>query len=268
MWTLRGSALYVSLWVYRVFSSQVLLLGRYRTGDMGTEEIEILVLAGIAAFIGYRIYTVLGRRTGNEQRPMDPVSRRESTEQRRTAAGTQDDKVVPLPLPREPVTRPRNSVLTSFPPGSPVAAGLSAIRAEDPGFDAEAFLDGAKFAHEMIVKAFADGDGETLRPLLAEDVRESFDVAIDERLKAGRRVEFAFVGLKTAAIEEARLNGRIAEVTVKFVSELISATRDAAGAVVDGAVGVVREVTDVWTFARDVRSSDPNWKLVATAGAA
>jgi predicted lipid-binding transport protein (Tim44 family) len=235
---------------------------------MGTEEIEILVLAGIAAFIGYRIYTVLGRRTGNEQRPMDPVSRRESTEQRRTAAGAQDDNVVTLPLPREAVARPRNSVLGSIPPGSPLAAGLNAIRSEDPGFDADSFLDGAKSAHEMIVKAFADGDGETLRPLLADDVRESFEAAIDQRLKTGQRVEFAFVGLKSAAIEEARLQGRVAEVTVKFVCELISATRDAAGAVVDGAVGVVREVTDVWTFARDVRSADPNWKLVATTGAA
>jgi predicted lipid-binding transport protein (Tim44 family) len=236
---------------------------------MGAAEIEILFLAGIAAFIGYRVYSVLGRRTGNERPPIDPISRRESVEQRRPASPKADDKVVALPRARDAApARPRHSVFNSIDPNSQLAAGLAAIRSDDPGFDADAFVDGAKVAHEMIVKAFADGDREALRPLLAEDVCEGFEGAITARERAGHLMEFAFVGLKSASLEEARLRGRVSEITVKFVSELITATRDAAGAVVEGAAGVVREVTDVWTFARDTRSADPNWKLVATAGAA
>jgi predicted lipid-binding transport protein (Tim44 family) len=235
---------------------------------MGAAEIEILFLAGIAAFIGYRVYSVLGRRTGNERPPIDPI-RRESVEQRRPASPKADDKVVALPRARDAApARPRHSVFNSIDPNSQLAAGLAAIRSDDPGFDADAFVDGAKVAHEMIVKAFADGDREALRPLLAEDVCEGFEGAITARERAGHLMEFAFVGLKSASLEEARLRGRVSEITVKFVSELITATRDAAGAVVEGAAGVVREVTDVWTFARDTRSADPNWKLVATAGAA
>ena len=236
---------------------------------MGAAEIEILFLAGIAAFIGYRIYTVLGRRTGNEQRPMDQVTRRENADHRRSGSASPDEKVVPLPRARDvSVARPRHSVMNSIDPSSPLASGLNAIRSEDPGFDADDFVAGAKAAHEMIVKAYADGDRDILRPLLADDVRESFYGAIEARERAGYSVEFAFVGLKSASLEDAALRGRVSEITIKFVSELISATRDAAGAVMDGAAGVVREVTDVWTFARDTRSADPNWKLVATAGAA
>ena len=245
--------------------------GQYRAGVMGAAEIEILFLAGIAAFVGYRIYTVLGRRTGNEQRPpVDPISRRESVEQRRpTASAKLDDNVVTLPRARDAAPpRKRHSVMNTIDPNSALAAGINAIRTDDPGFDPDAFVDGAKVAHEMIVKAFADGDRETLRPLLAEDVRDGFEGVITSRERSGYQVEFAFVGLKSATLEEARLRGRVSEITVKFVSELITATRDAAGAVVEGAAGVVREVTDVWTFARDTRSADPNWKVVATAGAA
>jgi predicted lipid-binding transport protein (Tim44 family) len=233
---------------------------------MGAAEIEILFLAGIAAFIGYRIYTVLGRRTGNEP---PPVSRRESIEPRRQSSSKGEDNVIALPRAREAApVRPRHSVLNSIDANSPVAAGLNAIRGDDPDFDADAFVEGAKVAHEMIVKAYADGDRAQLRPLLADDVLQSFEGAISAREKAGHRVEFGFVGLKSATLEDARLKGRVSEITVKFVSELITATRDAAGVVVEGAAGVVREVTDIWTFARDTRSADPNWKLVATAGAA
>ena len=236
---------------------------------MGAAEIEILFLAGIAAFIGYRIYSVLGRRTGNEQRPMDQVTRRENADQRRAGSGSSEEKVVPLPRARDvSAARPRHSVMNSIDPASSLASGLNAIRSEDPGFDADAFVSGAKSAHEIIVKAYADGDRDILRPLLADDVRDSFEGAIEARERAGHSIEFAFVGLKSASLEDAALRGRVSEITIKFVSELISVTRDAAGAVVDGAAGVVREVTDVWTFARDTRSADPNWKLVATAGAA
>ncbi|MEQ1753555.1 MAG: Tim44/TimA family putative adaptor protein [Micropepsaceae bacterium] len=236
---------------------------------MGGSEIEILFFAGIAAFIGYRLYMVLGKRTGNEQPPFDRINQRERMERPRASAAPAEEKVVPLSRGRETL-RPlaKDSIFNSIEPGSKLAASLKSIREQDPGFDADAFVKGAKGAHEMIAKAFADADRDGLKPLLADDVFASFEGAISVRERSGQKMEFAFVGLKEAKIEVATLRGRIAEITVRFVSELISATRDAAGVVIEGAAGVVREVTDVWTFARDTKSSDPNWKVVATAGAA
>lgn len=236
---------------------------------MGGSTLEIVFFAAIAVFVAFRLYTSLGRRTGNERPPFDPVNQRDRVESRRPAAASADDNVVPLARGRETL-RPiaKDSVLTKLVAGSPLALGLQSIRDQDPGFDADGFVAGAKSAHEMIACAFAKGDREALKPLLASEVYASFEGAIQTREKAGQQLDFSFVGLKQTDLEEAALRGRIAEVTVRFVSELISATRDAAGAVIDGAVGVVREVTDVWTFARDLRSADPNWKVIATAGAA
>lgn len=225
--------------------------------------LELVFLAGIAAFVLYRLYSSLGKRTGNEQPPID-LNRRLDT--RRPPVAVKDDNVVPLPRARE-MPRP-SAPEVKVPAGSPLAAGIEAIRQADSNFEPDGFIRGARAAHEMIAKAFAQGDRATLKPLLADDVYASFDAAIGAREKAGHKVDFSFVGLKQSNLEEASLRGRIAEVTVRFVSELISATRDAAGAVIEGAAGVVREVTDVWTFARDTRSSDPNWKLVSTAAAA
>jgi predicted lipid-binding transport protein (Tim44 family) len=228
--------------------------------------IEILFLAGVAAFIAFRLYNVLGRRTGNEQTPFDPIQR-ERIDTRRP--GAPDDKVVALsPRPRE-VPRPPviDSIEASLPAGSAVALGIAQLRQVDRNFSADGFLSGAKVAHEMIAKSFAEGDRRALKPLLSDDVYRGFDEAIGVRERSGHKIEFSFVGLKQATLEDVSLRDRLAEITVKFVSELISATRDAAGAVIDGAAGAVREVTDVWTFARDTRSGDPNWKLVATAPA-
>lgn len=235
----------------------------------GSAELEILFLAGVVAFIAYRIYSVLGRRTGNERPPFDPMSQRERIDARRTASSPKEDNVVPLPRARDAVRPPVvGGVEAKVAPNSPLAAGIDQLREVDRNFDPDQFVGGAKAAHEMIAKAYAQGDRATLKPLLSSDVFASFDAAIGAREKAGHKIDFSFIGLKQANLEEVSLRGRIAEVTVRFVSELITATRDAAGAVIDGAAGVVREVTDVWTFARDTRSSDPNWKLVSTAGAA
>ncbi len=227
--------------------------------------LELIVLAGFAAFVFFRLFQVLGKRTGNEQPPLDP--RRVDP---RRAAGAKEDNVVPLPRSREMPPRPavRDSVMAGVAPGSALALGVEQVRQADGSFDPDGFVSGAKVAHEMIARAFAEGDRAALKPLLEDDVYASFEAAIGERERSGHKIDFSFVGLKQAKLEEAGLRGRIAEVTVRFVSELISATRDAAGAVIDGAAGVVREVTDVWTFARDTRSPDPNWKLVATAAGA
>ena len=225
--------------------------------------LELVILAAFAAFVFFRLFSVLGKRTGNEQPPYDP--RRVET---RRPVPAKEDNVVPLPRARELSPRPasRDSVMANVAPA--LASGVEQIREADRNFDPDTFVGGAKVAHEMIARAYADGDRKALKPLLGEEVFASFDAAISEREKAGHKIDFSFVGLKQASLDEAGLRGRIAEVTVRFVSELISATRDAAGAVIEGAAGVVREVTDVWTFARDTRSGDPNWKLVATAAAA
>ena len=116
----------------------------------------------------------------------------------------------------------------------------------------------------MIVTAYAEGDRRTLRNLLSREVFEGFDAAISEREKRGETVETRFVSIDNADITGAEMRGRSAQVTVRFLSQLVSATRDKQGNVVDGNAEKVSEVTDVWTFARDVGSRDPNWKLVAT----
>jgi predicted lipid-binding transport protein (Tim44 family) len=236
---------------------------------MSGSALEIVFFAAIAAFIAFRLYSALGRRTGNERPPFDPINQRERIDPRRPTANAKDDNVIPLPRPREAARSAVNDgVMSKVASSSPLALGIQRIQEEDRGFDPDAFFNGAKAAHEIIVRHFAQGDREALKPLLADDVYASFESAIQRRANAGHQVDLSFVGLKQANLVDATLRGRIAEVTVRFVSELISATRDAAGAVIEGAAGVVREGTDVWTFARDTRSSDPNWKVVATSGAA
>jgi predicted lipid-binding transport protein (Tim44 family) len=149
-------------------------------------------------------------------------------------------------------------------PDSHAIEGLAAIAAVEPGFDPRGFLAGAKSAYEMIVTAFAKGDRATLRRLLADDVYESFAHAISEREARGERVEMTFVSLEKVLIDDAQAKGNLAQVTVRFLSKLITATYDKAGAVIDGSPERVVDMTDIWTFAREIGSRDPNWRLVAT----
>jgi predicted lipid-binding transport protein (Tim44 family) len=150
---------------------------------------------------------------------------------------------------------------------SPLGQSLTAMMRADPGFDPGHFLDGAKAAYEAIVMAFAEGDEATLEQLLGTDVFEGFQRAIRERDTRGEKVLSNLVGIDKADIIEAEVKNRTAYITVKFVSEMISVTRDADGEVVEGDPKKVREVTDIWTFARDIASKNPNWKLVATEAA-
>jgi predicted lipid-binding transport protein (Tim44 family) len=149
-------------------------------------------------------------------------------------------------------------------PGSALAAGLDAVAHEDRSFDAQGFLTGARAAYEMIVTAYANGDRRSLKDLLAREVYEGFEAAIRDREQRGEKVESRFVSIESADLIGAEVRGKTAHVTVRFVSQLVSATRDRAGKVIDGSPDKVTTVTDVWTFARDVSSRDPNWKLVAT----
>lgn len=149
-------------------------------------------------------------------------------------------------------------------PGTPLSEGLLAIRNVDRTFEPREFLQGAEAAYEMIVTAFADGDRRTLRSLLSPDVFDGFVAAIADREARGERIESRFIGISAADIQEAELKGSIAHVTVKFRSQLVSATLNKDGDVVEGDTQTVSDVTDVWTFARDTSSRDPNWQLVAT----
>jgi predicted lipid-binding transport protein (Tim44 family) len=148
--------------------------------------------------------------------------------------------------------------------GSPVWRGLDDIVARDPGFDPREFLEGAKAAYEMIITAFAKGDQPVLRDLLAKDVFESFVAAIDDRNARGETVDTTFVALDKAEFSEIQLRDSTANIAVKFNSQLITATRKADGAVIDGNPDKPVDMVDVWTFSRDLSSRDPNWRLVAT----
>ncbi|HXW28697.1 MAG TPA: Tim44/TimA family putative adaptor protein [Xanthobacteraceae bacterium] len=227
-------------------------------------DIYTIIFLALAIFIFLRLRNVLGQRTGRERRPpYDPYSAREPV---RTAPS---DKVVvlpgrpePAPMPIEPVPGDRWKGVADA--GSPLASGLDAIAAVDRGFDVKPFLTGARAAYEMIVTAFAAADRRTLKGLLSREVYDGFDAAIRDRESRGEIVETRFVSIDKADMIGAELRGRAAQITVRFVSQLVSVTHHRSGAVIEGSPDKVTDVTDVWTFARDVASRDPNWKLVAT----
>ena len=220
---------------------------------------DIILFAMVAAFLVLRLRSVLGRRTGNEPR-RDPLLRRAEAPTDKIAENIAD-KVVSLGS-RSAAVRPP---VATEPPADAVAAGLERIASVDPGFDPAQFLEGARAAFEMIVGAFAAGDKDRLRPLLSDEVYTPFAAAIDERAAARETLETRIVGLKRLDIVEAGLTGRIARVTVKFVSDQINVLRAHDGSVVDGDPDQPVEKTDFWSFARDTGSNDPNWVLEATA---
>jgi predicted lipid-binding transport protein (Tim44 family) len=230
-------------------------------------DIYTIIFLALAVFIFLRLRSVLGQRTGRERPPYDPYSARDGV---RPAA----EKVVALPN-RAPETAPKPAEPPAMPTerwkdiaetGTPIAGGLDAIAAVEPQFDAKHFLTGARAAYEMIVTAFAEGDRRALKNLLSREVYEGFDAAITEREKNGNKVETKFVAIEKAEITGAEWRKPNALITVRFVSQLISVTRDAKDNVIEGSADKVTDVTDVWTFARDISTRDPNWKLVATEG--
>jgi predicted lipid-binding transport protein (Tim44 family) len=228
-------------------------------------DIYTIIFLALAVFIFLRLRSVLGQRTGRERPPYDPYSAREPA---RTPAS---DKVVALP-PRNAEAAPQPVEIVEpaerwkgiAEQGSSVATGLDAIVAEDKTFDVKHFLAGARAAYEMIVTAFAEGDRRTLKNLLSREVYDGFETAIREREGRGETTETRFVSIDKADLTAAELRGKTAQVTVRFVSQLVSVTHDRNGTVIEGSPEKVSEVTDVWTFARDLSSRDPNWKLVAT----
>ena len=211
---------------------------------------DIILFAMVAGFLVLRLRSVLGRRTGNERR-RDLFPRR----------GAPASDVATLVEPDKRVAR----LASDEPPADMVAEGLNRIRRADSSFDPAHFIEGARTAFEMIVAAFAKGDKAVLRPLLSDEVFQRFVVAIDERVAARETLETQIERLDSVDIVEAELAGRTAQVTLKLVSHQINVTRAMDESIVDGAPGQPVEKTDYWTFARDTRSTDPNWVLVATS---
>jgi predicted lipid-binding transport protein (Tim44 family) len=224
-----------------------------------------LVLAGVAIFVLWRLRSVLGQRTGNERPPTDltmgrgkPVPEASSATVLEFPKNKMDDvKTIDM--------EPAKPVWEGFAPaGTALAQDLEKLAQSDVTFTPKAFLAGAKLAYEMIVEAFAKGDKPALKNLLSRDVFDGFAKAIDNRNKAGEKLDFQFVGFEKADFLTAVIQEKRAVVTVKFVSELISATYDKAGTLLDGNAKEVRDVTDIWSFERDITQKDPNWRVVST----
>lgn len=214
--------------------------------------LDILIFAMIAAFLVLRLRNVLGRRTGNEQRRDDSIFQRP---QREPEPGSDEaaDNVITLP------DRTNGNGV-----GGERASALTQIKVADPRFDEHDFLKGARMAFEMIVTAFANGDRDTLRALTAGEVLENLELALAERERKSHILESTLVGIRKIEMVDAEMVGREARVTIRFESEQVNVTRDAEGQVISGSEAAVEEVTDIWTFARDTRASDPNWILVET----
>lgn len=215
----------------------------------GFQYFDIILFAALALFLIYRLGAVLGRR-GDD--PQDRPNHFEKPDEKASA-----DNVVAMPG-----GGPKAADTDSM---DPLEAGLAGIKAADPAFREKEFLNGARGAFEMIVDAFASGDGKTLKAILDGPVYENFAAAIRTREKAGQTLESTLVGIEEAEIVAAEMQGRDAIVTVKFVTEQVNITRDADGEVVEGDSSHVVPVTDIWTFRRKTRSPDPNWVLIATA---
>ncbi len=233
-------------------------------------DIYTIIFLALAVFIFLRLRSVLGQRTGSERPPYDRSARN-------VMQGAQDNSanhnVVPIPgavidqaplVPTADVVPPNDRWKGIAEAGTPLAQGLDAVATLDSSFDPPHFISGARSAYEMIVLAFANGDRRSLKDLLSSEVYESFETAIKDREKHEQKTETRFVSIDKAELVNAEARDRSAQLTIRFVSQMISVTRDKAGTIVDGNPDKVADITDVWTFARDVTSRDPNWKLVGT----
>jgi predicted lipid-binding transport protein (Tim44 family) len=221
--------------------------------DTGGFPVDLVLFGMIAGFLVLRLRSILGRRTGFERPP---------TQQPFQPAGAP---------PAGPVieghAEPGPASTRAVPdPGSPLGQMLSRMKAIDRGFDPGGFLDGADKAFRVIVAAFAAGDRARLRSLVSDDVYRAFEQAVTAREQAGHAQTSEIKDIPSATIEEADLRGTVAQVTVRFVSDQISLTKDRSGQPVAG-TDAVTEITDIWTFERDLSSQDPTWRLVSVRGA-
>ncbi len=216
---------------------------------MNNSLIQLLVLAGIAVFLIIKLRAVLGSREGFEKPPV-PLD--------------------PAPRPRRDFEviegGPDRDITDHVAEGSPSAVALAAMKGVEPSFSVNTFLSGARSAYEMILMAFDRGDLDSIRPFIGADVEHSFAEAIEARREQGLIIDSKFVGMRELALHEATFDPatREAEIAVRFVGEITTVVKNAAGDIVEGKPTEIKRQRDVWTFARKMGSSDPNWQLVAT----
>jgi predicted lipid-binding transport protein (Tim44 family) len=234
-------------------------------------DMTTIIFALLAIFVVWKLSSVLGMRTGHEKPPADPFARRPGEEARRDAPEAESN-VIRLPgaanddrRTQDQKSATETSRWAGFAePSSPLWMELETLGRADPSFDPKLFLEGAKAAYEMIINAFAAGNKAVLQSLVADDVFASFSKAISDREARGDKVETTLVSIDKTSLDHAHMQGTIAQVAVLFAVKLITVTRDKTGAVIDGSGERVVDVSDLWSFARDVGSRDPNWKLIAT----
>lgn len=212
----------------------------------------IVLLAMIALFVGLRLYAVLGQRTGHEQRP---VTRPEATPGLEPATAAPEAK-----------TQTAEPSGMAFEQGA--AAGIRSIISADSNFDVARFLEGAQAAYRMVLEAFWKGDRDELAHLVGDEVRDMFTASIAEREAEGRKLDNRLVAIERAAIEDARLTGRVADIDVRFDAFVVAVTRNADGELIAGSLSDAIPTHEVWTFRRTLGSADPNWLLVETDEAA
>jgi predicted lipid-binding transport protein (Tim44 family) len=221
---------------------------------MGGLPIDLILFAMVAAFLVLRLRSVLGRRTGFERQA--------------------EPEAAPIPAVRGPATEvdigpkpAQGGTRRVIPdPRSPAGEALMQIQQRDRGFDPNRFLDGAETAFGMIVEAFARGDRASLKPLLSEEAFAGFDQAISAREAAGDSQRTELRNVEESGIEAAELRGSVAEITVRLVTDQINMVQSRDGSIISGAEAVT-EMTDVWTFQRDLNSADPIWRLVGSTAA-
>ena len=208
--------------------------------------VGIVLLAMVAAFLGLRLYSVLGKRTGHEQTFVAPL-----------------ESAMPPPVavdePRAAVSAPSYTV---FEPSA--AAGVRAIVAADSSFDVGRFLEGAKSAYRMILEAYWRADVDAFAPYVSDDVREALNASIAERATAGHVLNNRLMRIENATISSAELAGKVATITVRFDADISAVTRDGDGTVVAGSTSDAVPTHDVWAFTRTIRAADPNWILTDT----
>ena len=208
----------------------------------------VILFAMVAGFLALRLYSVLGKRTGHEQPLPKPA----------------EERVAAAPMPRPIDVKPEIRETGARPIEVGAENGLRAVVAADSSFDVAQFLEGSKAAYRMILEAFWKGDEETLGWLVEEDVRNAFGEAIQARKDAGHVLDNRLIAIERAIISDAVVEGRTARITVRFDADIAAVTRDQDGNVVAGSLSDAVETHDIWTFARNLRSDDPNWKLVET----
>ncbi len=226
-------------------------------GD-GFQYIDILLFAGIAIFLILKLGRTLGKRTGHETSADDLI---QPMSESPNDKGDDKDSVITLPSQRR---RQEEADKQYSGENNPLSIGIAEIKKIDQNFDPLNFIDGANMAFEMVLKAFVEADGNSLKMLLAPNVYENFSTAIREREKSNQHIEDTLVGIEKSDILEVSLEEDVANVTIKFITKQVNILYDIDNNIIEGDPHKVIDVIDIWTFSRDMKSNNPNWTLVST----